>query len=296
MKNNIISDPIEGTGVFTNPAGNKIDTVKLSGSEKNITRLIIGGNIFSGTSHISEKADAEMEDYYTAENIKKALFHAEEHGINTMALRGDRHIFRIIREYRNEGGRLQWIAQTAPEMLYYKGNIDQIMKLGPIAIYHHGTATDALFKEKKYEEIKERLKIIRGAGVSAGLCTHMPQVIEYAEEHNFDVDYYMVCLYNLSRIDRISSAVTGKIENSEPFYREDRELMYKTIKSVSKQCHVFKILGAGRLCESPENVADAFRDTFSNIKSSDAAVVGMFQKYTDQIAANCATVRNILSK
>ena len=29
MKGNIISDPIEGTGVFTSPAGNKIDMLKL---------------------------------------------------------------------------------------------------------------------------------------------------------------------------------------------------------------------------------------------------------------------------
>ena len=29
MRNNIISDPIEGTGVFTSPAGNKIDMLKL---------------------------------------------------------------------------------------------------------------------------------------------------------------------------------------------------------------------------------------------------------------------------
>jgi len=273
-----------------------IDTVKLSGSNVNISRLIIGGNIFSGTSHLSSEADNDMEDYYTTENIKKALFRAEECGINTMALRGDKHIFRIIREYRNENGNLQWIAQTAPEMISFKGNIDQIMRYKPIAIYLHGTVTDALFKEKKYDELKDRLKIIRDTGVSVGLCTHMPQVVEYAEEYNFDIDYYMTCLYNLSRIERISSAITGKMENGEPFYREDRELMYKTIKSVSKQCHAFKILGAGRLCETPEQIYDVFDETFANIKDIDVVIVGMFQKYMDQIAVNSDTVRQILSK
>ena len=29
MNRGIISDPIEGTGIFTNPAGNKIDMLKL---------------------------------------------------------------------------------------------------------------------------------------------------------------------------------------------------------------------------------------------------------------------------
>jgi hypothetical protein len=257
--------------------------------------MIIGGNIFSGTSHISDEADNDMEDFYTTENIKKALFHAEECGINTMTLRGDKHIFRIIREFRNEGGTLHWIAQTASEMLSFKGNIDQIMKFKPVSIYHHGTVTDALFKEKKYDELKDRMKIIRDTGVSAGLCTHMPQVVEYAEEHNFDIDYYMTCCYNLSRIDRISSAVTGKIENGEPFYGEDRELMYKIIKSVSKQCHVFKILAAGRLCENQKQVSGAFEETFANIKDIDVVVVGMFQKYMDQIAVNTEIVKRILN-
>lgn len=270
-----------------------INTVKMK--DIDITRLIIGGNIFSGTSHISPEADIEMEDYYTTDNIKKALFRAEECGINSMALRGDKHIFRIIREYRQEGGKLQWIAQTAPEMISFEGNIYQIMKYNPVAIYLHGTVTDALFKDKKYDELKKRLKIMRDTGAAVGLCTHMPEVVEYAEEHNFDVDYYMTCLYNLSRIERTSSSVTGKMENGEPFYREDRERMYRTIKAIPKQCHVFKILGAGRLCETQEQVYNAFTETFANIKDTDIVIVGMFQKYMDQIAINSDIVKKILS-
>ena len=272
-----------------------IKKVKLSGSEADISRLIIGGNIFSGFSHISAEADADMEDYYTAENIKKALFRAEECGINAVNLRGDRHIFRILREYRNEGGSLQWLAQTAPEMLNFKGNVDQMMRYKPAAIYLQGTVTDNLFKEKKYGEIKERLKIIRDTGAAVGLCTHMPQVVEYAEEHDLDADYYMTCLYNLSRIERISASISGKINNGEPFYEEDRQIMYKIIKSVSKQCHVFKILGAGRRCETERQVEEAFEETFANIKDSDVVIVGMFQKYTDQIAANSEIVKKILN-
>jgi hypothetical protein len=38
-----------------------------------MTRLIIGGNPFSGNSHINQEYDESMRDYYTTENIKKAL-------------------------------------------------------------------------------------------------------------------------------------------------------------------------------------------------------------------------------
>jgi hypothetical protein len=168
------------------------------------------------------------------------------------------------------------------------------MRYKPVAIYLHGTAADNLFKEKKYDELKEKYKIMRDTGAAVGLCTHMPQFVEYAEEHNFDVDYYMTCLYNLSRIERVSASITGKINNGEPFYEHDRELMYKTIRAASKQCHAFKILGAGRRCETQEQVEQAFKETFDNIKSSDVVIVGMFQKYADEIGINSGIVKKIL--
>src|SRR5665647_457568 len=103
-----------------------IPIVKLGNYE--ISRLIIGGNPISGNSHVSSDVDKAMEDYFTAENVKKALFRCEECGINAMQVRGDKHIFRILREYYNEGGTLQWIAQTASEYLSFEGNINQIVK------------------------------------------------------------------------------------------------------------------------------------------------------------------------
>ena len=33
-------------------------------------------------------------------------------GITTFFGRGDNHVIRVLREYWNEGGKLQWVAQT----------------------------------------------------------------------------------------------------------------------------------------------------------------------------------------
>lgn len=270
-----------------------LPTVRLGDAD--ISRLIIGGNPFSGNSHTSSELDNEMEDYFTTENIKKALYRCNECGINTMQLRGDKHIFRIMREFRLEGGKMHWIAQTAPEMQSFEGNIAQIMKNDPAAIYHHGTMTDMLFKDGQFDELKRRLEIIRKTGKPVGLGTHMPEVVEYAEEHGWNTDFYMTSVYNLSKINRVSSAVTGKSNNGEPFDDEDREIMYRTIRSTSRPCLVFKILGAGRCCNSPKSVRSAFAEAFANIKPTDAVVVGMYPKYRDQVFENASYVREILS-
>ena len=269
-----------------------LKTVDFGGHK--ISRLIIGGNPFSGTSHVSTVLDEEMEDYFTTENVKQTLKRCEECGINTMQLRGDKHIFRIMREFRHEGGVLNWIAQTAPEMGNYEGAISQIMKNHPIAIYHHGTVTDGLFKDGNMDEIKKRLRIIRATGKFVGLGTHMPEVIEYAETHKWDVDFYMACVHNLSKIDRISSSVTGKTNFEEPFDDEDREIMYKTIRSTEKPCLAFKILGATRKCQSPETVRAAFEEAFINIKPIDSIVVGMYPKTRDQVFENAKMIEDIL--
>ena len=261
--------------------------------EHRITRLIIGGNPFSGNSHISRELDDEMMDYFSTGNIKKTLSDCQRHGLNTMQLRADRHITRIIREFRQEGGEMHWIAQTCPELGDFAGSVRRTMDYGPIAIYHHGTIADNLFKEGKIDELKARLAVMRETGALVGLGTHMPEVIEYAEEHNFDIDFYMACVYNLSKVQRQSSSLTGVANQGEPFDEEDRELMFKAIRGTKKTCLAFKILGATRRCATPGDVYSAFEEAFANIKPVDAVVVGMFPRDSDQVRENAEIVRKL---
>ena len=271
-----------------------LPTVKLGDAE--ITRLIIGGNPFSGNSHWSAELDDEMMDYFTTATIKKTLWDCVNNGINTVQARADKHIMRILRELRQEGCPIKWIAQTATEIVPYEVNVRSTLAYDPIAIYHHGSSTDRLFKDKKYDELRQRLGVIRDTGKTVGLCTHMPEVVYYAEEHGWDVDFYMTCVYNLSAVERQSGSLTGKANVDERFEDEDKPLMYKVIREVSKPCLAFKILGATRNCKSPETVEAAFKECFDNIKASDAVIVGMFPKYSDQVADNSATVKKLLEK
>jgi len=231
--------------------------------------------------------DEAMRDFFTTAKIKETLHKCEECGINTMQMRGDMHIMRIVREYRQEGGKMKWIAQTASEFSSYEGNVRQIAAAGADAIYHHGTTTDSLFKAGKYEEIEERLAVIRGTGLPVGLATHMPEVIRFAEEHSWDVDFYMGSVYNLSRAERVSSAITGVANAGEPFFEEDIPLMYAALREAKKPCLAFKILGATRRCQSQDTVRDAFAEAFREIKDTDGVIVGMYPRDIDQVELNC---------
>lgn len=271
-----------------------LPAIRLGKSE--ISRLIIGGNPFSGNSHVSRKMDEEMQDFFTVSRIKETLFCCERNGINTMQLRADKHILRVLREYRQEGGTMNWIAQTTPELGSFEAGISQIAAGEPVAVYHHGTDTDALFKAKNFQELERRLKMLREIGCPVGLGTHMREMISWADRVDLDIDFYMASVYNLSRIDRVSSAITGESNQEEPFYPEDIPLMYREIQRTSKPCLVFKILGATRRCTCQEQVAAAFREAFANIKATDAVVVGMYPKDLDQVALDAMYIADAIKE
>ncbi len=262
---------------------------------RDITRLVIGGNPFSGGSHLSAEMDREFIDYYSNQSIVATLLECEAQGLNTMQSRGDRHILRALVEYRNAGGTLQWIAQTASELADLPGHVRQLAAAGAIGIYHHGSRTDALWHDGKIDEVKPLLATMRECGVLVGLGTHLPEVVEYSEEKGWDVDFYLTCLYALTRHRRESPLVSGRVQQ-ECFEDTDREAMCRTIRATPRPCFAFKVLAAGRHCATPQDVAAALEFAFANIKPTDAVIVGMFQKYTNQVAMNAQIVRELCSR
>jgi len=259
-----------------------------------VSRLIVGGNPISGHSHVSAALSREMVDYFTAANVKRLLADCERAGINTWQSRGDRHIMRLLHEYRLEGGRIQWIAQTASELADIPRNIREIAAYKPVGIYHHGAQTDRFWAAGKIEQAREMLKVIRDTGVLAGLGTHIPEVVDYAESKGWDLDFYMTCLYNLSRPQAEAERLAaGKLEG-EFFYDPDRQRMLERVRQTSKPCLIFKVYGASRLCGSREQMLEALRLVFRYAKPSDCVVIGMFPKYKEQVRENCALLAEAL--
>ena len=268
-----------GGAVSKLEAAGAVPTVEF-GSHR-ISRVIVGVNPVSGNSHSSPELDAEMRDYFTAANVKQLLAGCEAAGINTWQSRGDRHILRMLNEYRNQGGRIQWIGQTASELADIPRNIRDMAAAGAMGIYHHGTATDRFWKAGKIDQVRELLKAIRATGARVGLGTHIPEVIDYVESKGWDLDFYMACVYNMSRAGDV-------------FVDADREQMLARVKRTARQCLIFKVYAAGRQCDSPERRRQALELVFRYAKPSDAVVIGMYPKHSEQVRENCRLVREVL--
>ena len=188
-----------------------------------VTRLIVGGNPFCGNSHFSAAMSREMAEYYTAERVVDVLARCQTAGINTVQARGDYHrVLYWIELFRRQGGTLYWIAQTASEMHDVFQNIRILTAAGAIAIYHHGSRTDRFWQDGHIDRVEDYLKCMRDSGVQVGLGTHIPEVIEYAEEKGWDLDFYMACAYNISRKPRESALVSHAQDTArEQYLAED---------------------------------------------------------------------------
>ena len=261
-----------------------------------VSRLMVGGNPISGNSHVSNSMSLEMRDYFTAQNVLKLLRDCEQAGINTWQSRGDSHIIRLLNDHRLEGGHLRWIAQTASEMADIPRNIRTLAGAGAIGIYHHGSQTDRFWAAGKIEQAREMLKVMRDTGVRVGLGTHIPEVIDYVESRAWDFDFYMTCVYNLTRPPEERRKLAGEPVDEELFWEPDRERMLTRVRQTSKQCLIFKVYGACRRCNSTSEMRSALDQVAAFAKPTDCVVIGMFPKRSEQVRENCRLFAEVFSK
>ncbi|MCL1909648.1 MAG: hypothetical protein FWG05_01795 [Kiritimatiellaeota bacterium] len=259
------------------------------------SRLIVGGNPFMGFSYIQERVSRdEMLDYYTIDRIIKDLKYAETLGYTHYINTCDEYTRRFHRQYRNEGGKLGWIAQThSPQLIRTSTNI--AIEGGACAYFHQGSVGDGFMEQKQYDVFRAELDDMRRANIPIGIATHVPEHIMIQEEKNFGVDFYMACCHNLrkGKEGRLSSSVTGKKDEEYDFRRKDREEMFKVVRQLNKPCIAYKILGGGTYINGPEDTKALFKETYDNIKPGDIATVGVFQRDRDQLKENAEILKEL---
>lgn len=232
-----------------------------------VSRFILGSNPFSGFSHQTPSVDSAMRHYFTTSRIKATLYQAESLGVNTLIARSDFHVMRTLMEYHDEGGTLQWFAQTCPEVGNHRDCILRAASYGAKACHIHGGVMDNLFAQGKLDEIPPALDLIRQKGMLAGIAAHNHEVIAWAEEH-LDLDYYLCCYYNPERRDQHA---WHDSEIVEQYLEEDRQAMADLIQHLSRPVIHYKILAAGR-----NDPAAAFAYAASKMRVNDAVCVGIY--------------------
>jgi len=174
-----------------------LPTIKLG--QHQVTRLIIGGNPIYGHSHFNRILSKYQTTWHTPERVVELLQQCEAKGINTWQNSYTDRTLSDLDRFRAAGGRMNWLCLGKPDWDQYPERIADAAKRKPIGISPHGALNERLLREKKLEVLKDLLKRIRDQGVLVGLSAHNPALIALAEEKGWDVDYYMCCLYFLTR-------------------------------------------------------------------------------------------------
>lgn len=252
-----------------------------------VSRVIVGGNPFSGFSHQSVEMDRRMERYFTAARIKQTLFEAEKLGITAVLARTDGHMRRLMLEYHDEGGALQWLAQTAPELGAPDVSVDLAQRYGAKGCYIHGGVMDYWLAQKRLDEVQPVVDKIREAGMVAGVAGHNPEVFRWADRR-LDADFYMCSYYNPSRRDEHPDHVHGARER---FSEEDRRAMTSLIQELSRPVIHYKVLAAGR--NDPE---EAFAFAARAMRTTDAVCIGVYtEEKPDMLAEDVELLTRLLS-
>lgn len=276
------------------PAADPLPTVRLGRHE--ISRLIVGANPFGGYSHFNRLFDAHMREWMTEKRIVETLKRCELNGINTWQFHYSEQTLSALEKHQADGGKLQFIVLSEGALKHVLALIPEVAKLKPIGIVHHGGVTDERFRAGEMDKVREFLKHVRDSGVMVGLSMHNPLVMEYVEEHNWDIDFYMTCFYQVTRTRDEIRKLLGKLPLGEVYLDDDPARMCERVRQTRKTCLAFKILAAGRSTNTPEQVERAFRFAFENIKPQDAVIVGMYPRYKDEVRENAGHVRRICGK
>ncbi len=273
-----------------------------------VTRLIAGGNPLYGYSHFNRLFDQHMLEYFTDERVVQFLLDCEKAGINTWQSSYHERVERQFPKIREAGCKMQWVCLAAPwdvdrsaprtPEAILRGMLkcaETVAKLKPVGISHHGSATDLLWRTGKIDLIRAFLDKVHDLGIPAGISTHNPAILEALEEKSWPNDFYMASFYYQTRRPEEFQKDFGITPVGETYVASDPERMCKVVRKIRKTCLVYKILAAGRKCRSPQEVRQAFGFAFQNIKPIDAAIVGMYPRYFDQVSENIRLVREILA-
>lgn len=261
-----------------------------------ITRLIAGANPIYGYSHFNYVYSAHMGEYHTTERVLSFLKELERAGVNTWQASWSERLETDWLRYKEMGGKLQLLVLSRPGFNEQPEMAARAAKLKPMGMAQHGSTTNRLWDAGQFEQSRDYLKRIRDTGAMVGLSCHNPLEVEHAEEKGWDVDYYMTSLYYIMRPRAEFEKILGPhLPLGEIYLPSDPPRMLETIRKASKPCLAYKVLAAGRTVDSPDQVKKRMDVALQGIKPNDAMIIGLYQRFNDQIGQTAQFAREILN-
>lgn len=236
-----------------------------------VTRLICGGNLFSGFAHSGDLLymSTLLKNYFSEDKVLETLQLCEMSGINTAILRTDNQMVKALKRYRSErGGKIQWIAQTYPTEADLETNVKQAIDNGAAGAFIMGRNAERLWKAGKTELIGEVIDLMKRNGLVAGVGSHTLVVTKAVEQLKIGPDFYFKTINNVG------------------YESEGPAEVAAYMKGIHKPWVAFKVLGAGRM-KPAEGFDVAFR------AGADFVNVGM---YDFQVKDDIALVREAVAK
>jgi hypothetical protein len=225
------------------------------------------------------------------------LRRCEQVGINTWQNSYAERTLQDFDLYRKQGGRMNWLCLGKGDWDQHPEHIDDAARRKPIGIAPHGAHAERLHRENRLDDLQRLLARIRKQGVLVGLSAHNPELIQLAEDRKWDIDYYMCCLYYLTRPRAEYQRILGKdLPLGEIYLPTDPPRMFRVIQATRKPCLVYKVLAAGRRINTAAEVRQCLATALANIKPTDAMIVGMYQQQSDQVGENAAIVRELCAR
>ncbi|HOL20120.1 MAG TPA: hypothetical protein PK813_07755 [Candidatus Hydrogenedens sp.] len=209
-----------------------------------ISRLIAGGNIISGIAHSRDLIYVSqlMKNYFNEGKILDTLALYEQNGINTAILRLDDLTLKIInRHWKENKGKIQWIAQIKPKKSDPYIDADIAIDNGAIGVYIQGQIGDDFVQKGDTKLLGKIVDHIRGKGVIGGIGAHSIDVIVACEKEKIIPDFYMKTFHSL---DYWSAKPEESYDNKWDINPDET---IKVMKNVKVPWIAFKVLAAGAI-------------------------------------------------
>ena len=269
------------TGSVKGHLGHKLPVGKIG--KVKISRLICGGNLINGYAHSRDLIYVSelLRNYFTDEKVIETWQISEESGINTAIANvrggeGDEKIentVRILNKYWNErGGRIQWIAQTNPQVDDLTSSIQMAIDNGAVGAFVQGGVGDTFVKNGHVDLLGKVIEFIKQNGLIAGIGGHNLRTPMACEKAGIEPDFYMKTLHSTNywssrRPDQDLDVIDN--DNVDNYWDKEPEKTVEFMRTVKKPWIAYKVLAAGAI-----HPRDGFKYAFEN--GADFLCVGMF--------------------